>query len=165
MAVTTATTPKATASDPASILNAVGNAIVVIDRSDCVRFANHAAEQMLGASSAVLGGRPLARLIPRDSPLFSLLEQVRRTETTVSESGIRIASPRVASHSVTVDGSPLAEEPGAVVLSLRSNTIAEQIDRQLTHRHAARSVMAMSAMLAHEVKNPLSGIRGAAQLL
>ena len=40
-----------------------------------------------------------------------------------------------------------------------------KIDRQLTHRSAARSVTAMAAMLAHEVKNPLSGIRGAAQLL
>jgi two-component system, NtrC family, nitrogen regulation sensor histidine kinase GlnL len=39
------------------------------------------------------------------------------------------------------------------------------MDRQLTHRGAARSVIALSAMLAHEIKNPLSGIRGAAQLL
>ena len=39
------------------------------------------------------------------------------------------------------------------------------MDRQLTHRGAARSVIALAAMLAHEIKNPLSGIRGAAQLL
>ena len=39
------------------------------------------------------------------------------------------------------------------------------MDRQLTHRGAARSVSALAAMLAHEIKNPLSGIRGAAQLL
>jgi two-component system nitrogen regulation sensor histidine kinase GlnL len=39
------------------------------------------------------------------------------------------------------------------------------MDRQLTHRGAARSVVALAAMLAHEIKNPLSGIRGAAQLL
>ena len=43
--------------------------------------------------------------------------------------------------------------------------MADKMDRQLTHRNAARSVTAMAAMLAHEVKNPLSGIRGAAQLL
>ena len=165
MAVADPSLRETPAADPAAILHAVGNAIVVVDRDDRVHFANHAAEQMLGASSAVLVGRSLARLIPRDSPLFALLEQVRRAETTVSEAGIRIESPRVASHSITVDGSPLADEPGAVVLSMRSSSIAEQIDRQLTHRHAARSVVAMAAMLAHEVKNPLSGIRGAAQLL
>lgn len=43
--------------------------------------------------------------------------------------------------------------------------MAEKIDRQLTHRGAARSVTGLAAMLAHEIKNPLSGIRGAAQLL
>jgi two-component system, NtrC family, nitrogen regulation sensor histidine kinase GlnL len=48
---------------------------------------------------------------------------------------------------------------------LQQRSIADKIDRQLTHRNAARSVTAMAAMLAHEVKNPLSGIRGAAQLL
>jgi two-component system nitrogen regulation sensor histidine kinase GlnL len=52
-----------------------------------------------------------------------------------------------------------------VVLSLHERSIARKIDNQLTHRGAARSVVAMAAMLAHEVKNPLSGIRGAAQLL
>ncbi len=154
-----------TVSDLGAVLNAVGSAIIVVDANDRIRFTNHAAEQMLGASSALLHGQRLAHLIPDDSPLFSLLEQVRRDETSVSEAGIRIEGPRVSSHSVTVDGSPLPDEPGAVVLLLRSSSIVEQIDRQLNHRHAARSVMAMAAMLAHEVKNPLSGIRGAAQLL
>lgn len=43
--------------------------------------------------------------------------------------------------------------------------MADKIDRQLTHRAAARSVSGLASMLAHEIKNPLSGIRGAAQLL
>ena len=151
--------------DPGAVLNAVSNAILVIDPENKVRFANHAAEQMLGLSAAVLLGKSLKRLIPVDNPLFALLEKVRRTETSISEAGIRIESPRIATNSVAVDGTLLPDERGAVVLSLRSSSIVEQIDRQMTHRHAARSVMAMAAMLAHEVKNPLSGIRGAAQLL
>lgn len=48
---------------------------------------------------------------------------------------------------------------------LQERSIADKMDRQLTHRSAARSVIALAAMLAHEIKNPLSGIRGAAQLL
>jgi len=51
------------------------------------------------------------------------------------------------------------------VVMLQERTIADKMDRQLTHRGAARSVIALAAMLAHEIKNPLSGIRGAAQLL
>jgi two-component system nitrogen regulation sensor histidine kinase GlnL len=57
------------------------------------------------------------------------------------------------------------ERPGHVVVMLMERTIADKMDRQLTHRGAARSVIALAAMLAHEIKNPLSGIRGAAQLL
>ncbi len=52
-----------------------------------------------------------------------------------------------------------------LVLTLHERSMADKLDRQLTHRGAARSITAMAAMLAHEVKNPLSGIRGAAQLL
>jgi two-component system, NtrC family, nitrogen regulation sensor histidine kinase GlnL len=51
------------------------------------------------------------------------------------------------------------------VVMLQERSIADKMDRQLTHRSAARSVIALAAMLAHEIKNPLSGIRGAAQLL
>ena len=51
------------------------------------------------------------------------------------------------------------------MIVVQPRSIAHHIDRQLTHRGAARSVSAMSAMLAHEIKNPLSGIKGAAQLL
>ncbi len=165
MALALAKKRKSAAADPASVLNAVASSILVVDSNDCVRFANHAAEQMLGASATILVGRPLTRLIPRDNPLFALLDQVRRSETSVSEAGMRIEGPKIGPHTVTADGSPLADAPDSVVVTLRNSSIAEQIDRQLTHRHAARSVMAMAAMLAHEVKNPLSGIRGAAQLL
>ena len=52
-----------------------------------------------------------------------------------------------------------------LVLTLHERSMVDKVDRQLTHRNAARSITAMAAMLAHEVKNPLSGIRGAAQLL
>src|SRR5258707_448393 len=48
---------------------------------------------------------------------------------------------------------------------LHDLTIADKMDRQLTHRSAARSVIALAAMLAHEIKNPLSGIRGEVQIL
>jgi two-component system, NtrC family, nitrogen regulation sensor histidine kinase GlnL len=51
------------------------------------------------------------------------------------------------------------------VLMLQQRSMAQMIERQLTHRAAARSVSGLAAVLAHEIKNPLSGIRGAAQLI
>ncbi len=66
---------------------------------------------------------------------------------------------------VDVHCAPLAQSDGGVLVVLQERTIADKIDRQLTHQGAARSVSGLAAMLAHEIKNPLSGIRGAAQLL
>ncbi len=66
---------------------------------------------------------------------------------------------------MAVQASPMPEEPGAVMLTFSDWSAAKALDRQLNFRHAARSVAGMAAILAHEVKNPLSGIRGAAQLL
>jgi len=59
----------------------------------------------------------------------------------------------------------MSEQPGLIVLMLQQRSMAQMIEGQLTHRAAARSVSGMAAVLAHEIKNPLSGIRGAAQLL
>jgi len=64
-----------------------------------------------------------------------------------------------------VYGGPFAEQSGLVVLMLQQRNMAMMIERQLTHRAAARSASGLAAVLAHEIKNPLSGIRGAAQLL
>ena len=104
-------------------------------------------------------------LLPNDNPLFSLIQQVRDRGFAISEYGVTLESPRIGKHFVNLHASPLAEDPKSVVVTLQQRSIADKIDRQLTHRGAARSVTAMAAMLAHEVKNPLSGIRGAAQLL
>ncbi len=66
---------------------------------------------------------------------------------------------------VAIKAAPLSEPDDSIVVSIHERSIARKIDRQLIHRGAARSVTAMAAILAHEVKNPLSGIRGAAQLI
>ena len=66
---------------------------------------------------------------------------------------------------VTIEGALAGEVRDLLVLTLHERAMVDKVDRRLTHRHAARSISAMAAMLAHEVKNPLSGIRGAAQLL
>jgi two-component system nitrogen regulation sensor histidine kinase GlnL len=74
-------------------------------------------------------------------------------------------SPRLHKRGIAVQATPMPDEPGAVLLVLQDASAVRALDRQLTFRGAARSVTGMAAMLAHEVKNPLSGIRGAAQLL
>jgi two-component system nitrogen regulation sensor histidine kinase GlnL len=147
------------------ILNAMTAAVVVIDSGNDIVHVNIAGEQFLKGSADYLKGLSLEKLIPTDSPLMSLISQVRNEQTPVSEYGITLQTPRIGSHFVNIHASPMPDVPGAVVLAMQERSIADTIDRQLTHRGAARSISAMAAMLAHEVKNPLSGIRGAAQLL
>src|SRR4051812_20394859 len=153
------------APDTAQILSALPVPVVLLDQDDRFRFVNHAAEQFLGMSASGLALLRLRDLIPEDNPLFLLVQQVRRSDATVSDHDLTVDSPRLNKQGITVQGSPLPEEPGSVLLVMQDASAARALDRQLAFRGAARSVTGMAAILAHEVKNPLSGIRGAAQLL
>jgi len=153
------------APDAAGLLSALPVPVVVLGPENRFRFANQAAEQFFGLSAAQLTANSLGDLLPEDNPIFALVAQVRRADVTISEYGLTLESPRLRKQGVTVQGAPMADDPGSVVLTLQDASAARALDRQLTFRSAARSVTGMAAILAHEVKNPLSGIRGAAQLL
>ena len=150
---------------PSSILDSLSEAVVVVDASGGIHYANLSAEQFFGVGRARLVGHPLSEFVPEDTPLFSLLEQVLVTGGAVAENGVTLASPRIGNRFCALRLSPIVESEGLVAVSLVEQSIARSIDRQMSNRSAARSVSALAAMLAHEVKNPLSGIRGAAQLL
>jgi two-component system nitrogen regulation sensor histidine kinase GlnL len=154
-----------TVPDAASLLAALPNPVMTLDRAGRVRFVNPAAEQFFGVSAAALIGHPLADVIVPESPLFALADAVWRSGGSIAEYDALLEGPRLAPRSVTIEGAPAGEGSDLLVLTLHERSMADKMDRQLTHRNAARSVTAMAAMLAHEVKNPLSGIRGAAQLL
>jgi two-component system nitrogen regulation sensor histidine kinase GlnL len=151
--------------DGLGVLAALPNPVVVLDRANAIVYVNPAGEQFFRAGAASLAGEALADLLPPDSPVFNLIETVRRGGTSISEYSVPIETPRLGAHVMTIQVAPVGEGRDQLVVSLHERSIADKIDRQLTHRNAARSVTAMAALLAHEVKNPLSGIRGAAQLL
>jgi two-component system nitrogen regulation sensor histidine kinase GlnL len=150
---------------PSAILDSLSEAVVVVDGEGLIHYANLAAEQFFGVGRARLVSHPLNEFVPEDTPLFSLLEQVLVTGGAVAENGITLTSPRIGNRFCALRLSPIVESDGLVAVSLVEQSIARSIDRQMSNRSAARSVSALAAMLAHEVKNPLSGIRGAAQLL
>jgi two-component system, NtrC family, nitrogen regulation sensor histidine kinase GlnL len=151
--------------DAAALLAALPSAVIALDRGGALRFVNPGAEQLLGVSSAASIGRPLGEFVASDSPLFALADAVWRSGGSIAEYDVPIEGPRFSATSVTIQGALIGEAGDLLVLTLHERSMADKMDRQLTNRNAARSVTAMAAMLAHEVKNPLSGIRGAAQLL
>jgi len=147
------------------VLNALSAPVFLIDGEDRLHLVNNAAEQFFRASAASLIGRSVADLLAPDSPLLALISQVRATGVGTSEYDVSLDGPRFGAQLVSLDVVPIVEMEGGLTVALHPRSIADKIDRQLTHRGAARSVMGMAALLAHELKNPLSGIRGAAQLL
>jgi two-component system, NtrC family, nitrogen regulation sensor histidine kinase GlnL len=148
------------------VLNALPHPVLMVGADGKIADANVAAEAFFEVSMPLLRRHALRDLVPFGSPLLALIEQVRSRNAAVNEYRVDLSTPRNPGERVVdLHVAPVAERPGDVVVMLLERTIADKMDRQLTHRGAARSVIALAAMLAHEIKNPLSGIRGAAQLL
>src|SRR3712207_3665379 len=148
------------------IMNALPLPVLTVGREGRILHANNAAESFFDASLRVMQRQRLSDLVPFGSPVIGLVDEVRGRGASVSEYRIDIGTPRIGSERIVdVFATPLGDDGEEVVVMLQERTIADKMDRQLTHRGAARSITALGAMLAHEIKNPLSGIRGAAQLL
>lgn len=149
-----------------TVLNALPLSVIIVGADGRIVDANAAAEDFFKFSASLLRRHLLRDLVPFGSPLLALIDQVRARAAAVNEYKVDLSTPRNPGEClVDLHVAPLPEKPGQVVIMLQERTIADKMDRQLTHRSAARSVTALAAMLAHEIKNPLSGIRGAAQLL
>jgi two-component system nitrogen regulation sensor histidine kinase GlnL len=149
-----------------AVLDALPHPVIMVAADGRVANANAAAEAFFEASLPLLRRHRLCDLVPFGSPLLSLIDQVRIRGAAVNEYKVDLGTPRnPGERLVDLYVAPLPERPDHTVVMLQERTIADKMDRQLTHRGAARSVIALAAMLAHEIKNPLSGIRGAAQLL
>jgi len=154
--------------DPAGILASMPNPVFVIDDDDRFSYMNNAAEIFFQSSAVILTGMPLSTLIPADSALFSMLSRARAQQLSVADQGVEFASPRIGLKLVNVQISPFGErggDDGRLLVTFQERALAERLRGQSVFHGAARSISAMAALLAHEVKNPLAGIKGAAQLL
>jgi two-component system nitrogen regulation sensor histidine kinase GlnL len=149
-----------------AVLNALPHPVVTVAPDGHLVDANVAAESFFQVGAPVLRRHRLKEFVPFGSPLLALIDQVRSRGAAVNEYRVDLGTPKTGGERVVdILVAPMPERPGHVVVVLQERSRADKIDRQLTHRGAARSVTALAAMLAHEIKNPLSGIRGAAQLL
>ncbi|MCA3554908.1 ATP-binding protein [Aestuariivirga sp.] len=151
---------------PKAVVDALPNPLIVLDEACRIRLANVAAEDYFQASSNMLLRHKLSDLVPFSSPVFGSIAQARASAGVVNEYSLAVGTPRLGGERlVDVQATLMHDDPRYVILMLLERSMAHKIDRQLTSRGAARSVSGMATMLAHEIKNPLAGIRGAAQLL
>lgn len=162
-----ANTTSAAQPDMASmVMNTIRHPVIMVDQGNLIAYANSEAESYFKAGRSILSRNRLSHFVPFGSPLLALIEQVRERRSPVNEYRVDISSPRLGNDRlVDLYVAPVPEAPGSVVVMFQERSMADKLDRQMTHRGAARSVTGLASMLAHEIKNPLSGIRGAAQLL
>jgi two-component system, NtrC family, nitrogen regulation sensor histidine kinase GlnL len=150
-----------------TLLDALPLPVIELDREDHIIAANSAAEQFFGAGRGRLKAQTLREILPVGSPLIGLSWLVREKGRSITEYGLDLSPGKqtIGEQVADIYAAPLPGTDQHLVLMIQPRAIMDKMNRQLSHRDAARSVGAMASMLAHEIKNPLSGIRGAAQLL
>ncbi|HEX4177245.1 MAG TPA: ATP-binding protein [Rhizomicrobium sp.] len=148
-----------------TIANALPMPIMLLGPELDVIYANPAAEQFFDTGLTLLRKQTLADLIAPHSPLFQLVHQAAERNASAAERDIDLSTPRHGERVADVTVTPVPDPEGAILLTFQERSLAQRMDRQLMARGAVRSMHGMAAVLAHEIKNPLAGIRGAAQLL
>lgn len=141
------------------MLDALPYAVIGLARREIVIFLNPAAETLLQRSSPLVRGRPLTDLLPEDSALMDFIGRARREGGVMSARSIRVASPQIAPVELDVTASPDGEEGGLVLTLMPAKAQDDSKNAEVT------AFAQVARMLGHEVKNPLAGIVGAAQLL
>lgn len=153
--------------DEAALLASIPQPFLAIDQDGVIKYVNLAGEEFFAFSRNLMIGQQFDKFIPFGSPLIGLIRQVIATGNSINEYDIDLGTPKNGRRKyVDVLVSPVeSDDSSHVLVTIQQRAMASKIDQQLTHRGAVRSISGMAAMLAHEIKNPLSGIRGAAQLL
>src|SRR4029079_8284812 len=123
--------PSEIALEAHAVLAALPDPVLVVDGEGILRYANHAAEEFFDAGKTMLLGLPLASLLPIDSPVFALIESVRRSGASVSEYGVGIDMPRIGPRTLTVQAAPMGDGSDLVVRSARAPPLHAQTDSHL----------------------------------
>lgn len=165
--------PSPRATSPASaddLLQSLPTGIFAIDAEDRFTYANPSAEAMLALSVGQLRQMTLEDVFGSGSAVTALIRHARERFIPMAEFDIHVSTPRAELDRVSISTAPVFQEGapsenGNMVVQFAPFNIAQRIDQQMHRQGAARSVAGLVAVLAHEVRNPLAGIRGAAQII
>ena len=136
---------------------------MVVDETGALVAVNEAAEALFGQGLGLLARGRFSAALPPGSALVSLLNRAIEEQARVRERGVQISLFGLAPFEADGAAAPLGD--GSVLLTL---TVKAGLGVERGGAEAAgglRSIVGLGRMLAHEIKNPLAGIRGAAQLL
>ncbi|MDE0303757.1 MAG: ATP-binding protein [Albidovulum sp.] len=139
--------------------------VLVVDERDAVERMNPAAESVLNTSARQLAGHNVADFLFLDGEAREGLRRARSGSLAVSMNDVRIRAGERAPISASVQIAHIHASPGKMILCMQSREMAKRMNPGSRINSVANSAVGMAAMLTHEIKNPLAGISGAAQLL
>ena len=151
--------------DPAAVLEQLATAILAVDAGAVVRWFNPAAADLLAVSPAAARGRRLGSLVADGAALESLVARSRASGEPIALRGYELAPVARADARYQVDLSLTPSADGGVLVEIADTTQPSRITRDTALLAQQGGSRVMARQLAHEIKNPLGGLRGAAQLL
>lgn len=137
----------------------------LIDSDDRITDVNSAGEGFLNASARSVQDVPVWDLIAVDAPLEEALQRARLNGTPLFVNDVDVGTGNRAPLQCALQIAPLVNHPGMMILMISPRELAGRMTQSHSVKSAAQSAIGMAEMLAHEIKNPLAGITGAAQLL
>lgn len=152
----------------ANVIDSVGDGVVVLDEEGRLSLINPAAEELIGVSRRQATGLHFTSLFKGQELLLEMINKTAESGMTISDHENIVL--RKGSHHVPVSAtsSPLLLASGeriGTILQLRDLTNIRELEEAVRQADRLSSLGALAAGLAHEIKNPLGGIKGAAQLL
>ena len=145
----------------AAAFEAGADPALIIAADGTLKAANEAAETLFGQNLGVLARGRLREALASSEEISRLMQRAVESGSPARERDLEIAVLGQSAFYAGAIASPLAD--GAVLLTLQP--LAANIARRTLDAQSLRSIGGLGRMLAHEIKNPLAGIRGAAQLL
>jgi two-component system nitrogen regulation sensor histidine kinase GlnL len=146
-------------------LDCLSTGAMVLDADGHIHYVNPAAETLLGVSGALLVGDDAAHTFERSPELLAAIQTVRNEQETVIEYELDIVVSGHPPIRVGCSLTPLEKPANAVLVEMRAVDPHLRIARLEQARLQQEANRELLRNLAHEIKNPLGGIRGAAQLL
>lgn len=138
---------------------------LLVETGGTVVEVNPAAEVFLNLSTRSLKGHSLFERLHIDAPMEEAMARVRANQSALVINDVEITTGERAPVHCRLQIAPMQDHRDLLMLLINPREIADRLGRAAAVKTAAKSAIGMAEMLAHEIKNPLAGISGAAQLL
>jgi two-component system nitrogen regulation sensor histidine kinase GlnL len=138
---------------------------LLIGPDNRIAEVNPAGETFLNASSRSLMGQPAFDRLAIDAPMDEALVRARLNQSPLFINDVDVTTGERAPVQCNIQVAPMHDNPEVILLIISPRDIADRLGRAMQVKSAAKSAIGMAEMLAHEIKNPLAGISGAAQLI